>query len=108
MSMVIESCLFPRRSRFCAITLFGIVFTRDKTWLTPEMHNHERIHCRQQLEWLYVPFFLLYVIEWVWLLLKYRDRHKAYLSISFEREAYSRQDDMNYLSGRRPYANYRK
>lgn len=94
--------------RFLAITLFGIVFTRHKGCLDRYLLNHENIHCRQQLEWLYIPFFILYFAEWLWYLLKFRDSYKAYRSISFEREAYTHQNDLCYLSRRPCFANYRR
>ncbi len=104
---VIRNRFIPAKN-FCAVTLFGVVFTRHKGCLDRYLLNHESIHCRQQLEWLYLPFFVLYVAEWLWYLLRYRDSRKAYRSISFEREAYDHQNDLNYLSGRPCYANYRR
>lgn len=103
---VIQTKLIPK-SRYIAITLFGLVFTRDRRLITPRVLRHELIHCRQQLEWLYVPFFILYVAEWILGLIKYRDRYKAYRNISFEKEAYSQEYEVSYLSHRRIYANYR-
>ncbi|MBQ7279907.1 MAG: hypothetical protein IJR13_04165 [Bacteroidales bacterium] len=65
--------------------------------------NHELIHVHQQRELLYLPFFVWYVVEWLVLLLKYRDRMKAYRNIRFEKEAYRHQDDLTYLSRRKHY-----
>ncbi len=104
---VIETRLMPE-SKFIAITLFGLVFTRDRRLITPRVLRHELIHCRQQLEWLYVPFFILYLVEWIIGLIKHRANYSAYRNISFEREAYSHEHDESYLSRRCPYANYRK
>lgn len=103
---VIQTRLMPK-SRFVAITLFGLVFTRDRSHFDKYLLNHELIHCRQQLEWLYLPFYLLYVAEWLWLLIKYRDWDTAYRNISFEREAYANQHNLDYLKSRKPYQNYR-
>lgn len=105
---VIQTCLLPRRWSYDAITLFGIVFTPDRRRVTGRVRYHELIHCQQQLEWLYIPFFIIYAIEWLWYLLRYRDSDRAYRSISFEREAYSHEGDAAYLKHRRRYANYRK
>lgn len=98
-----------------AITLFGMVFTRHKEWIDRYVLNHELIHCHQQLEWLYLPFFVLYGAEWLKniavQMLRNRgkaDFHKAYRDISFEREAYRFENDLDYLRRRRLYANYRK
>lgn len=91
-----------------AITLFGLVLTRNKKWIDKYVLNHELIHCAQQLEWLYIPFFILYGVEWLWYILKYRDSDKAYMAISFEREAYANEKNLDYLRERPIYANYRK
>lgn len=100
---VIETKLVPE-GHIIAITLFGIVFTRHKDRLAPDMLNHEHIHCRQQLEMLYIPFFILYLAEWLVRYVKYRDSRRAYFNISFEREAYCNDADQSYLSHRKPYA----
>ncbi len=63
--------------------------------------NHEKIHHRQQQELLMVPFFIFYLSEWLirslWLLSFYR----GYQNISFEREAYANEHDLQYLDKRR-------
>lgn len=105
---VIQTCLLPRNWSFAAITIFGLVFTPDKRRVDRTVRNHELIHCQQQLEWLYLPFFILYFAEWIWYMLRYRDNDRAYRSISFEREAYRYENDKDYIARRRHYANYRK
>lgn len=104
---VIETRLVPE-CNIAAITLFGLVFTRHRKLIDERMLNHELIHCQQQLEWLYIPFFILYVAEWLFFLVRYRDTVKAYMAISFEREAYANDHDQSYLAHRKHYANYRK
>lgn len=100
---VIETKLVPAGD-ITAITLFGLVFTRDRKQITPRILNHELIHCQQQLELLFIPFFILYVLEWLAHLVKYRKWWKAYQSISFEREAYSNDANPDYLDHRKPYS----
>lgn len=63
--------------------------------------NHERIHLRQQLELLVLPFYLWYGVEYVIRLLYCRNRHTAYRSICFEREAYEKEGSVLYLRQRR-------
>jgi len=65
--------------------------------------NHERIHLKQQQELLILPFYLLYIAEWILRTLLYLDSYKAYQNISFEREAYANEDDLNYLSKRKNF-----
>lgn len=66
--------------------------------------NHERIHLKQQLELLILPFYFLYLLEWTLRYLYYMDSYKAYQNISFEREAYNNEDNLNYLEERRPFS----
>ncbi len=64
--------------------------------------NHERIHLKQQIELLILPFYIIYILEWVIRTLLYFDSYKAYQNISFEREAYLNEKNMNYIKERRP------
>ena len=65
--------------------------------------NHEKIHLRQQLELLIIPFYFLYGINYLLNLLKYKNHYQAYLNIVFEKEAYKFEKDPNYLSKRKWY-----
>ena len=86
---------------YLAICLFGFIFSL-RPLNTTEL-NHELIHVAQQKELLYIPFFIWYVLEWLVLLVKYRNRMQAYLHIRFEEEAYRHQADPNYLKKRKHY-----
>lgn len=63
--------------------------------------NHEQIHLRQQLELLILPFYIFYLLNYFINLLRYRNHYQAYFNISFEREAYRFEADLNYLSERK-------
>ena len=65
--------------------------------------NHERIHTAQQRELLYVGFYVWYALEWLCLLIKYRNGIKAYFNIRFEKEAYRHQNNLLYLKFRKHY-----
>ncbi len=62
--------------------------------------NHEKIHLRQQIELLIIPFYIIYGLEFLVRLFQYRSWKSAYLNISFEREAYINEKDLNYLKSR--------
>lgn len=62
--------------------------------------NHEKIHLKQQIEMLVLPFFLWYVIEYVIRFIQYKNLHLAYKNISFEREAYENEKDLYFLKQR--------
>ncbi len=66
--------------------------------------NHELIHLRQQIELLIIPFFILYLLNYLINLIKYRSHSLAYRNIVFEREAYSNDSDLQYLKKRRFYS----
>ena len=64
--------------------------------------NHEKIHLKQQLELLIIPFYIWYLTEWFVRAIIYFDTYKAYQNISFEREAYVNEKRMDYLEKRKP------
>ena len=103
---LILKCRWMRKG-YC-LNLFGILCARDTSWIDHEGINHERIHNAQMRELLWIPFYILYVLEWLWLLVRYRDPHKAYLNISFEREAYRHGHDLGYLKRRHRFASFRQ
>ncbi|MCM1028022.1 MAG: hypothetical protein NC342_00685 [Pseudoflavonifractor sp.] len=101
MSTIIQCPLIPKG---ICINLFGTFWTRDSSWIDRFVINHERIHTAQQHELLFIPFYILYILEWLVRLIRYRNFHKAYLNISFEREAYANGHNLAYLPSRRPFA----
>lgn len=66
--------------------------------------NHERIHLRQQLETLILPFYILYLFNYVVNYWRYGNHQQAYFNMYFEREAYEREADLTYLKKRRIWA----
>lgn len=90
------------RKRFVGITLWPFIVMKHKGLKTdPVFINHERIHLRQQLELLILPFFVWYGIEYLVRLVQYRNRYAAYRNISFEREAYANEENLTYLKGKK-------
>lgn len=86
-----------------AITImpFGIYIKPDYLYDQQTIH-HEMIHARQQLEMMILPFYIWYLIEWlIRLVINFK---MAYMSVSFEREAYRNDDNSEYLTGRKPFA----
>lgn len=90
----------PARN-YDAINLFGMLFVHPGVMLSEELINHERIHTKQMVEMLFLPFYIWYVVEW---LIRIPMKGRAYTSISFEREAYGNMNDLDYLKKRKPYA----
>ena len=98
---VVRCPLMPRR--WC-INLFGVAVSGDTSWIDRRVVTHERIHTAQMRELLFVPFYVLYVVEWMVRLLLCRSWMRAYRGMSFEREAYGNDGDFGYLQRRRAYA----
>jgi hypothetical protein len=86
---------------YSAIMLFGFLLTRDKRKVTERTIRHESIHARQMWELLVVGFYVWYFIEWM---IRLFMKGNAYRNTSFEREAYTNQDDTEYLKTRRLFA----
>lgn len=80
-----------------------IILKEDSLMADDVLINHERIHLRQQQELLILPFYMLYVSEWLFRTVLYLDSYRAYQNISFEREAYANEKDMQYLSNRKTF-----
>ena len=97
---IVRTTILPFRG-FSAINLLGVLFVHPGVYLSNELMNHERIHSAQQREMLFVFFYLTYLVEW---LMRLPMRGNAYRNISFEREAYANQRNLDYLEARRPYA----
>ena len=95
--IVVKNNIIPVKP-YDAMTLWPFIFVRKDTKVTEELLNHERIHGRQQLELLIVPFLLWYVVEFV--IRTLFGKGNAYRKISFEREAYGNENDMEYIEHR--------
>jgi len=88
-----------------AMSLWPVIIFRDrKTAENQPVRNHEKIHHRQQLELLIIPYYIWYFIEYWVGRIKLKTHDKAYRNVSFEKEAYAMQHDLDYLK-RRPYLN---
>ncbi|MDO8994519.1 MAG: hypothetical protein Q7U83_15745 [Daejeonella sp.] len=84
------------------MALFPFLLLKDKnSSLNRQLMNHELIHFRQQIELLIIPFYILYLLNYLINLIRYHNHMKAYRNILFEREAYENDSNLSYLSERR-------
>jgi len=88
--------------RIIGITLcpFG-VYIIEKYITDIYVINHESIHWKQQVEMLVIPFYIFYILEFFIKLFIYGG--DAYRNLSFEREAYENDHNLEYLKNRRHY-----
>jgi hypothetical protein len=84
-----------------AMAMYPFIFVKRYEYrYDVTLMNHEKIHLRQQLEMLLIPFYIAYLLNYLWNLAYYRNHHQAYMNICFEREAYDNEMDLNYLKSR--------
>ena len=106
MIVIVSKYLLPKGYR--GLTLWPFVLLKhrqDKGNMI--LLNHERIHIKQQLELLIIPFYIWYLLDFLFKWIKFKDRNKAYRNIIFEKEAYENEKDLHFLS-KRPFWNFLK
>ena len=84
------------------MALYPFMIFREKAYCFDKViMNHELIHHRQQLELLIIPFYVIYLLNYLINLLKYLNHYKAYRNIIFEREAYANEENLVYRTNRK-------
>jgi len=100
MIVFVTKYLLPKNIR--GITLFPFVLLKHRADIGNKvLLNHEKIHLQQQVELLILPFYIWYFVEFLVKLAIYKNKNKAYKNISFEREAYRFDNDLDYLNTRK-------
>ncbi len=90
---------------YVGLSLWPFIILKEDALKKDEvLINHERIHLRQQRELLIIPFYIIYLAEWVLRSIMYLDSYRAYQNISFEREAYANEKNPDYLSQRKTFS----
>ena len=85
-----------------AISFACFVFCRET--LSKTTLRHETVHYHQQLELLFVGFWVLYVFYYLKGLARYFNGKEAYKNNPFEREAYDNERKTKYLERRQLWA----
>lgn len=81
-------------------------FPRTKDYRYNRTINHEKIHFKQQKELLIIGFYLIYLLNWLYEIIKvpFGGDKKAYSDIIFEKEANAHERDMSYLNARKSFS----
>jgi hypothetical protein len=88
-----------------AIALYPfVIFKEAELKEKSTIVNHEKIHLKQQAECLLLPFYAMYLIEYMMYRIRGKSHYLAYRSISFEREAFDHEEDPLYLERRAFFA----
>lgn len=99
--------LFPNQ-KYCSMAIWPFILVKEKRLIKVEkVMNHEKIHLAQQKELLVLPFYIIYLLEYIFY--RFSNNHNmAYMKISFEKEAYKNDVNSDYLNTRKLWANFRK
>nr|WP_236011303.1 hypothetical protein [Olleya sediminilitoris] len=98
--IIVSKYLVPKG--YAGLTIYPFIFLKNKHLKeSVSLVNHEKIHLKQQLELLVLPFYIWYVLEFLIRYLKHNNWQKAYKNISFEREAYCNDSNLQYIKTRR-------
>jgi hypothetical protein len=90
---------------YSAMALYPFILVKRKELKFDSiLVNHEKIHHRQQVELLIVPFYLAYFLNYVVNLIRYKNHFTAYKQIVFEREAFAMDKNLEYLKYRKHFA----
>lgn len=100
---MIKYIKFPNFFKYAGITLFPFIFLNEKIKdkNNTVLINHEKIHLRQQIELLIFFFYIIYLSNYLFNLIKYKNHNRAYRNILFEREAYDNEIKLDYLENRK-------
>lgn len=99
--MILLVVRFFTNKRYKGITIYPfVIVTQEEDGRNAVLLNHERIHIKQQLEMLVLPFFVWYGLEFLVRYFLCRSWKKAYRNISFEKESYANEEDLDYLKKR--------
>ncbi|SNR83001.1 hypothetical protein SAMN04488111_3330 [Lutibacter flavus] len=91
-------------NNYCGLTIYPFIFLKNKTLKKDEiLMNHEKIHLKQQLELLWIFFFIWYFTEYLVRVIQYKNHYLAYKNISFEKEAYQSEGNLAYLNNRKSF-----
>jgi hypothetical protein len=85
-----------------AISLFPFVFSRGT--ISESTKRHETIHFQQQLETGVLPFYLVYLWDYIKSRISGKTGREAYRLIRAEKEAYENEMSTDYLKSRPRYS----
>jgi len=93
---------------YTGFTFYPVIWISYKAGNFDKVYNHELIHIRQAKELWVIPMYILYGYYYLKSIFKDKKGHDhAYRNIPFEMEAYSNENDYDYLKTR-PRNNWKK
>lgn len=103
MILIVAKYLIPKG--YDGLAIFPFVLVKKAGYKSNLIFlNHEKIHLRQQLELLILPFFIWYSLEFLLRWYQYKDSYLAYRNLSFECEAYANESNLKYLQTRKYFS----
>ena len=84
-----------------AMALYPFILVQDAKYRNDQtLITHETIHLQQELEMLIIPFYLCYLVSYLYNRYRFGNHDKAYRNIIFELEAWQHENDPGYLKSR--------
>lgn len=103
-----ENSIFPRLLAKIAPINVWAVSIGPFVWCRGELSDitkqHETIHFQQQLEMAFIAQWILYFTFYALGRIKHGSWKEAYYQNPFEKEAYAKQDEKDYLKNRKRYS----
>lgn len=87
--MIIYNSKLAKLLKVSGITLFPFIFISLSKEDTPaKLIRHEKIHIKQQIRWFIIPFYVVYIYDYIYGRINGLTHWGAYRNIRFELEAY--------------------
>ncbi len=87
--MIIYNSKIPKWLGYKGMAIYPFIFISYSCIDCPaRVIKHEKIHIKQQLKWLIIPFFIVYGLDYIVGRIKGLNHDEAYRDIRFEKEAY--------------------
>lgn len=101
--IVIFKYIIPKK--YSGLSIYPFIFLKHQHLKNDKvLVNHEKIHLKQQIELLWVFFFIFYALEYFIKLFQNKNHYTAYKKISFEKEAYFNEMNFDYLKTRKIFS----
>jgi hypothetical protein len=86
-----------------AMTIKPFIFVREEFSTDAVKMNHEKIHLAQQKEVGLFKWLKIYLEEYYKFEKTAKKKSDAYYKITFEKEAYANEENLDYLKTRKPF-----
>lgn len=92
--MIIYNSKIPKLFEYEGMTIFLFIFISYSKEDCPKwLIQHEQMHIQQQKDWWYIPYYIVYIWDYLKNRIKGMNHNDAYRNIRFEIEACEKEND---------------